>query len=223
MLWLIRGSDRVNQGGYKMAKTTRLGEMLVEAELIDKFQLESGLSFQRNVGGRIGSALVKLGYIAEETILQFLDEQDSFVRVDLQGLQIPADVLTAIPATKLYEHMVVPVTWESQGKSRVLVVAMTDPTNLQLIDDLQFMVGCRIKAVVAPEFEIETALNRHFPSGRPRVTTPKTPRKTLVEELSEISGRKADKVDYAEDRLDRLIALLLRKGVLSDRDVDYLK
>ncbi len=200
--------------------------MLLEAELIDKFQLESGLSFQRNVGGRIGSALVKLGYIAEETILQFLDEQDSFARINLQDTKIPSDVLTAIPATKLYENMVVPVEWETQGRSRTLVVAMTDPTNLKLIDDLQFMVGCRIKAVVAPEFDIETALNRHFPAGRPRTAGGGSQRKTLVEELSTITERRADKIDkidYAEDRLDRLIALLLRKGVLSDRDVDYLK
>ena len=206
-----------------MAKATRLGDMLLEAELIDKFQLESGLSFQRNVGGRIGSALVKLGYIAEETILQFLDDQDNFVRVDLQNLKIPPDALTAIPVAKLYETMVVPVEWETQGRARTLVVAMTDPTNLKLIDDLQFMVGCRIAAVVAPEFEIETALNRHFPSGRPRTAAAKPLRKSMVDELSGITEHKADKIDHAEDRLDRLIALLLRKGVLNDRDVDYLK
>ncbi len=206
-----------------MSKTTRLGEMLLEAELIDKFQLESGLSFQRNVGGRIGSALVKLGYIAEETILQFLDDQDKFDRVELNDLKIPPDVLTAIPVSKLYESMVVPVEWQSQGRSRTLVVAMTDPTNLKLIDDLQFMVGSRIKAVVAAEFDIESALNRHFPAGRPRTQSARPQRKSLVEELSSISGHKADKVDHAEDRLDRLIALLLRKGVLNDRDVDFLK
>lgn len=206
-----------------MAKATRLGEMLLEAGLIDKFQLESGLSFQRNVGGRIGSALVKLGYIAEETILQFLDDQDKFERVDLQNLKIPPDAMTALPVSKLFENMVVPVEWQSQGRSRTLVVAMTDPTNLKLIDDLQFIVGCRIRAVVAAEFDIETALNRHFPSGRPRTAAPKPQRKTLVEELSAISSRKVDKADHAEDRLDRLIALLLRKGVLNDRDVDFLK
>lgn len=220
-----------------MSKATKLGTMLLEAELIDKFQLESGLSFQRNVGGRIGSALVKLGYIAEETILQFLDEQESIVRVDLQNLRIPPEALTAIPVTKLYENMVVPVEWQSQGKSRALVVAMTDPTNLKLIDDLQFMVGSKIQAVVAPEFDIETALNRHFPAGRPRATgtrplpkqAAKPKRMSLIEELAALSPTKVeihsqiDKVDHAEDRLDRLIALLLRKGVLNDQDIDYLK
>ena len=220
-----------------MAKATKLGEMLLEAELIDKFQLESGLSFQRNVGGRIGSALVKLGYIAEETILQFLDEQESIVRVDLQNLRIPPEALTAIPVTTLYESMVVPVEWQSQGKSRALVVAMTDPTNLKLIDDLQFMVGSKIQAVVAPEFDIETALNRHFPAGRPRTTgtrplpkqVDKPKRMSLIDELAALSPTKSevrsrvDKVDHAEDRLDRLIAILLRKGVLNDRDIDYLK
>lgn len=206
-----------------MVKATKLGEMLLEAELIDRFQLDSGLSFQRNVGGRIGSALVKLGYIAEETILQFLDDQETIVRVDLQNLKIPPDALTAIPVSTLYENMVVAVEWQSQGKSRALVVAMTDPTNLKLIDDLQFMVGCRIQAVVAPEFEIETALNRHFPAGRPRITAARPKRNPLAQELAAIPESRSDRVDHAEDRLDRLIALLLRKGVLNDRDIDYLK
>ena len=210
-----------------MGKATKLGEMLLEAGLIDKFQLESGLSFQRNVGGRIGSALVKLGYIAEETILQFLDEQEKFDRIDLQHVQIPPDVMTALPANKLFETMVVPINWEAQGRSRTLVVAMTDPTNLKLIDDLQFMVGCRVKAVIAPEADIEATLNRHFPAGRPRTAGPLSsepaPRRTLVQEMADISARKTDKADYAQDRIDRLIALLLRKGVLTDRDVDYLK
>lgn len=206
-----------------MSKTTKLGEMLLEAGLIDKFQLESGLSFQRNVGGRIGSALVKLGYIAEETILQFLDEQEKFDRIDLTNVQIPPDVMTALPANKLFETLVVPVRWETKGRSRTLVVAMTDPTNLKLIDDLQFMVGCRVRAVIAPEFDIESTLNRHFPAGRPRTAGAPASRRTMAEELAGSSARRSDKVDHAEDRLDRLIALLLRKGLLSDRDVDYLK
>ncbi|WP_026362242.1 hypothetical protein [Geopsychrobacter electrodiphilus] len=206
-----------------MGRTTKLGEMLLEAGLIDKFQLESGLSFQRNVGGRIGSALVKLGYIAEETILTFLDDQENIVRVDLEQLQIPPDALNTIPVAKLYENMVVPVEWQSQGRSRVLVVAMTDPTNLTLIDDLQFVVGSRIQPVVAPEVDIETALNRHFPAGRPGTHSVAPPWDKQIEILSPPVERKIDKSAHAGDRLDRLIALLLRKGVLSDRDADYLK
>jgi type IV pilus assembly protein PilB len=196
--------------------------MLLEAELIDKFQLESGLSFQRNVGGRIGSALVKLGYIAEETILQFLDNQDNIVRVDLKTLKIPPDAYTAIPMTKLFENMIVPVEWQPQGKNRTLVVAMTDPTNLKLIDDLRFMVGCPIQAVVASEADIESALNRHFPAGRPHPAA-RPARNPLVDELAALSAAKVAKVDQVEARLERLIALLLRKGLLNERDIDSLK
>ncbi len=206
-----------------MAKSTKLGEMLLEAELIDQFQLESGLSFQRNVGGRIGSALVKLGYIAEETILQFLDEQESIVRFDLKSLVIPPDALAAIPVAKLYENMVVPVEWQAQGKSRVLVIAMTDPTNLKLIDDLQFMAGCRVQAVVAPELDIETTLNRHFPAGRPRATDTRAKFDPMAGIPTELPKRADKKSEHTEERLDRLIALLLHKGLLNDRDVDYLK
>jgi type IV pilus assembly protein PilB len=206
-----------------MGKSTKLGEMLFEAGLIDKFQLESGLSYQRNVGGRLGSALVKLGYIAEETILQFLDEQGNIQRIDLQNLQIPPDALTVIPVSKLYENMVVPIEWQTQGRSRVLVVAMTDPTNLRLIEYLQAIVGGQIQAVIAPEAEIESTLNRHYPLDWGDLEPVPPAAITISDEYSTLPGRKILKVDKSKNRLDRLVDLLVEKGVLEQGDLDQLK
>jgi type IV pilus assembly protein PilB len=206
-----------------MGKATKLGEMLFEAGLIDKFQLESGLSYQRNVGGRLGSALVKLGYIAEETILQFLDEQGNIQRIDLQHLQIPPDALTAIPVSKLYENMVVPIEWQTQGRSRVLVVAMTDPTNLRLIEYLQAIIGGQIQAVIAPEAEIESTLNRHYPLDWGDLEPVPPAAITISDEYSTLPGRKILKLDKNKNRLDRLVDLLVEKGVLDQGDLDQLK
>jgi len=196
-------------------KPTKLGEMLLQAGLIDQFQLESALSYHRNVGGRIGSALVKLGYISEETILTFLDKQSKFSRIDLHALEVPRAVLNMIPAPKLYKCMVFPVELREERGGKALVVAMTDPTNLFLIDDLQFMAGCRVIPVVAAEVDIFSALNRYFPGGKP------------VSVLSS-SSREMDTSHYpilppSEDRLDRLIALLQARGILTQQEVNKLK
>lgn len=194
-------------------KPTKLGDMLLQAGLIDQFQLDSALSFQRNVGGRIGSALVKLGYISEETILEFLANQTKFPRADLRTLKVTRAALSMIPAAKLYKCMAFPVELRKDGAGKALVIAMTDPTNLFLVDDLQFMAGCRVIPVVAAEDEIMSALNRYFPGGKP-ITVPTA---IADAEASRI------KVMPSDDRLDRLIALLQAKGVLSPGDVDKLK
>lgn len=214
-----------------MSKTTRLGEMLLEAELIDRFQLESGLSFQRNVGGRIGSALVRLGYIAEETILQFLDEQDRFERVELGGVDIPVDVLTVLPVSRMIEKMVIPVKWETLGRVRSLVVAMTDPTNQTLIAELEFIAGVGIKAVVAAEAEIEAALNRYFPQGRlstqplnvqeTPMVSPREPIPLAQSVLPPTQRKVAPEVVNA--RMERLINLLRHKGLLTEEDLERLR
>lgn len=197
-------------------KPTKLGEMLLQAELIDQFQLESALSYHRNVGGRIGSALVKLGYISEETILDFLDRQSRFPRVDLHTLNVPRAVLTMIPAPKLYKCMVFPVELRKENAGKALVVAMTDPTNLFLIDDLQFMAGCRVIPVVAAKVDIMSALNRYFPGGKP------------VTVLTSSASGESDLNHHpvlpsSEDRLDRLIAQLQAKGILTQQEVNKLK
>lgn len=198
------------------SKPTKLGEMLLKAGLIDQFQLESALSYHRNVGGRVGSALVKLGYISEETILEFLDKQSKFPRIDLLTLSVPRAVLNMIPAPKLYKCVVFPVELRKDGSSKALVVAMTDPTNLFLIDDLQFMAGCKVLPVVAAESDILSALNYYFPGGKP------------VSVLA--SSAHDDHDDHhlpllppSEERLDRLIALLQARGILTQQEVDKLK
>jgi len=214
-----------------MTKTTKLGEMLLEAGLIDRFQLESGLSFQRNVGGRIGSALVKLGYIAEETILQFLDEQDRFERVELKGMDIPVDVLSVLPAARLIEKMVIPVKWETLGRTRSLVVAMTDPTNQTLMDELEFIAGVGIKAVVAAEADIEAALKRFFPAGRLSTqpvrfeTSPIASPREPIPLVPSLSSSKQSKVapEVVNARMERLIGLLLHKGLLTEQDLERLR
>lgn len=197
-------------------KPTKLGEMLLQAGLIDPFQLESALSYHRNVGGRIGSALVKLGYICEETILEFLANQSKFPRIDLRSLNVSRTVLTMIPSAKLYKCMAFPVELRKDSTGKTLVVAMTDPTNLFLIDDLQFMAGCRVVPVVATEVDILSALNRYFPGGKPVSVSAAT-----------ISGDSDPNhqpiLPPGNDRLDRLISLLQARGILTPHEVDQLK
>jgi type IV pilus assembly protein PilB len=200
-------------------KANRLGEMLLEAGLIDQFQLESALSMQRNLGGRIGSAIVKLGYLPEETILEFLESQSKFSRVSLQDLEIPLALMTMLPADKMKHLLVVPIELRQSGQEKTLRVAMTDPTNQKLISDLQFATGCRVLPVLASEDEIRQALKNNLPVDPPKAQEPQLVQPTAHDpnllDLSEVSA--------SDPRLDRLLDVLKEKGILSAIDVERVK
>ncbi len=199
--------------------THRLGEMLLEAGLIDQFQLESALSMQRNLGGRIGSALVKLGYLPEDTILEYLETQEKFARISLEDFIMPESVAGLISFEKMLTLVVLPVELRKVGTEKTLRVAMTDPTNTSLIDSLQFSTGCRILPVLAAEDEILQAINRN----RPPEPVPEPVDDFGGDDLSGVNMVDFSNVSMDDPRLDRLLEVLQQKGILSAIDVERVK
>ena len=194
-------------------KSARLGEMLLQTGLIDQFQLDSALSYHRNMGGRIGSALVKLGYVSLETVQKFVARQTKCPVVDLAELTFSPSLLNMIPAAKLYKCKAFPVELRKDGKGRSLIVAMADPDNLFLVDDLQFMAGCRVIPASAPEEDILAALKRYFPRKKSET----------VYALPDAGDPTMRSLRAREERLDRLIDLLKARGILTQSEVDQLK
>lgn len=196
----------------------RLGEMLLEAGLIDQFQLESALSLQRNLGGQIGSALVKLGYLPEETILEFLEAQVKYARISLLELEVPAQLMALLSAERMLELTVIPIELRKTGNEKLLHVAMTDPTNLKLVDDLQFATGCKIIPVLAIEGEIKQAIKNNSPKEPPKPPEPEVEPSVIDYGSVDFSSTSTE-----DPRLDRLLELLKEKGVLSVLDIERVK
>lgn len=145
-----------------MTKNLKLGEILKQAGIIDDFQLNSALSYQRHWGGRFGESLIKLGYLTEDKLQDFLARQFDLPQIELFGRKIPEDVLAYIPQEKAREFLVLPVERREISGSIHLVVAMTDPTNLMVTDSLQFMTGCRIKPALASDEAITSAIEKYY-------------------------------------------------------------
>jgi|YNPNPStandDraft_1061719.scaffolds.fasta_scaffold00545_18 type IV pilus assembly protein PilB len=142
----------------RSAANGRLGERLVEAGLITKAQLEEALREQKRSGGLLGSNLIRLGYIREEDLLQFLSQQFGFPSIDVSQVEIPPEILKLIPVDVVQKHKVLPVS----RAGSTLVVAMADPTNYMVIDDLKFLTGYNIDVVVAEEGALKKALDRFY-------------------------------------------------------------
>ena len=136
----------------------RLGDRLIEAGLITKTQLDKALEEQKRTGGLIGSSLIKLGFLKEDDLLQFLSKQFGFPAVDLTKVEIPAELLKLIPSEVVQKHKVLPVS----RAGSTLVIATSDPTNYLVIDDIKFLTGYNIDVVVAEETALKEAINRYY-------------------------------------------------------------
>ncbi|MBW8056568.1 MAG: type IV-A pilus assembly ATPase PilB [candidate division NC10 bacterium] len=141
--------------------SSRLGEMLVKSKLISDDQLKKALTQQSSGGGRLGSNLVKLGYLSEEDITSFLSKQYGVPSINLAHFEIDQSVIKLVPAEIAQKHMVIPIN----RKGNVITVAMADPSNIFAIDDIKFLSGFKVEPVVAAETSIKNAINKHYDSA----------------------------------------------------------
>lgn len=207
-------------------KTMRLGDMLVKAGKIDEFQLNSALSYQRHWGGQIGTSLIKLGYIGEEDLLQFLAEQLNLTRIDLSHMAVAPEVLALLPVEKALEYNVIPVDRKEFNGSVYLLVAMANPTNLIVIDALQFATGCRVRPALATEEAIRSAIRRCYQKRPAGVRSPDDPpAKAPLPDIDpfRFPGNQPGGGQSLEERFERLLALLVKKGLLTASEVKDLK
>ena len=137
---------------------SKIGDLLVKADLISPEQLETAFQEQRQNGGLFGSNLIKLGYIEEKYLTSFLSDQYGVPAINLSEFEIDPDVIKIIPSDVAKKHHVLPVN----RAGATLVVAMADPTNIYAIDDLKFMTGYNIEVVVAAEATILAAIEQYY-------------------------------------------------------------
>jgi len=137
---------------------SKIGRMLIADRLITEEQLEKALAYQQKEGGRLGSILVKLGYIQEQTLLQFLSKQYGVQSVDLSKIDIDSSVTKLIPLEVVQKYNVIPI----RRVGAVLTMAMMDPSNIFAIDDIKFMTGYDIEVVVSSESTIMATMSKLY-------------------------------------------------------------
>ncbi|OPX29750.1 MAG: type IV-A pilus assembly ATPase PilB [Gemmatimonadaceae bacterium 4484_173] len=136
----------------------KLGQMLLKAGLLDKDQLDNALEHQKNEGGKLGYNLVKMNLISEDKLNDYLARQNRIEAINLEGVEIPQDVLNLVSAKLALRYEVIPV--ERDG--RKLVLAMADPQNLFSIDDLRFSLSMEIEPHICASSMIKRALHKYY-------------------------------------------------------------
>jgi type IV pilus assembly protein PilB len=139
----------------------RLGEMLVKKNYITAVQLEKALEEQKSRGGRLGSSLVRLGYTKEDTLLSFLSGQYKVPSTNLSKMEINPAVIKLIPSSTAKKDLIIPIN----RVGTKIILAMVDPSNLDVIDEVEFITGFNVEAVVATENEIIDAIKKYYGGG----------------------------------------------------------
>lgn len=143
----------------------RIGELLVQAGLITDEQVEQALTAQRIHGGRLGTNLIVMGLVTESQLAGALSSQLGIPLVETRRLErLHPETLAAIPQEVAEKYRVVP--FELEDESGRTSIASAEPSNLHQIDELQFVLGRRLRLFLCPELVLAAALERHYGIAR---------------------------------------------------------
>ncbi|HXD22563.1 MAG TPA: ATPase, T2SS/T4P/T4SS family [Gemmatimonadaceae bacterium] len=174
----------------------RIGDLLLREGMITKDQLDKALQEQRQSGTRVGYNLIKLGFIPELDLVRVLARQSKLQAVDLSKIEVDPKIVKLVPADVAVKNLVLPLRREG----RTLTVAMADPTNFAVIDDLKFITRYDIFPVIAGEFTLRNTLEKLYESADAQIT----------DLLSEIEGMEdGDELEVVEQKEEEVNATAL--------------
>ena len=135
-----------------------LGQILKDNNLIDESQIREALTIQKEKGGAIGKIFVEMGWVTEDEVLQALGEQFGMDSVNLDDMELSPDVIAKVPVSMANIYRVIPVSF----KDDLLTIAMADPMNVQILDDLRLMLHCEVQGAVSNEDQIQRAIEKYY-------------------------------------------------------------
>src|SRR3954454_951848 len=175
----------------------RLGDLLVKEKIITPEQLEQASKVQKEQSCRLGSALVKLGFLSDEDVTNFLSRQYGVPAINLSFFEIDGSVVKLIPQETAKRSQILPLS--RVGAS--LTIAMVDPTNVFAMDDIKFMTGFNIEPVVASETSIMEGIDKAY-------SAPAEPEEDLETVMSTLSDIADTDVELAAEETETGLAEL---------------
>ncbi|MCX5669432.1 MAG: hypothetical protein NTX89_04945 [Candidatus Omnitrophica bacterium] len=135
-----------------------LGDLLLDRGIINQSQLDQGLDLQRVKGGLIGEILVELGFVKEDDIAQALTAQYGFPYLPLGNYDVDLDITSIIPGRVARQYLLVPI--DKIGNN--LTLAMSNPLNIQAIEDVELLSGCSVQTFVSTSSDIKRAIEKYY-------------------------------------------------------------
>jgi type IV pilus assembly protein PilB len=182
----------------------RIGELLLKERRITPEQLQEALSHQKANGGRLGTVLVKLGFVRDDDITSLLSKQYGVPSINLTQFDIDASIIKLIPIETAQKYQIIPLS----RVGATLTIAMTDPTNVFAMDDIKFMTGYNIEPVVASESAVQEAIQRYYAVPKAEPSALEIASRALDDMPTELDGE----MEVLEDLDEISVDALARQG-----------
>ena len=214
-----------------MTSHKRLGEVLRDRRLISEAQLADALRHQQQRGGRLGEALVERGHVTETQLVDVLSVLLGVSVLDLRSCHVDSEAIECVSGAMASLYGLFPVRLRGEEPLRILTVAMSDPQNRKIRDELALLTGCQIEVVLARRSDIDSAIRQNYQNSEsareaekpvPLTTVKKTPSggmpglRRLLPPRIEATIDPETFVRYAH-QLEALLRILSRRGII-DQD-----
>lgn len=205
-------------------KGKKIGRVLTKMGKVTREQVYEGLALQKKRKAKLGELLIELGYVKKQDVLQALAYQAGIDLVDLTKVTITDETIAAVPAETANTYQIFPIEYNPKG--RQITIAIKSPDNFRAADDLQLLMGFKVKVVLAPEEQVKEFLAKYYPaakaeSGLTNVYAELSQRS----DLAQFSGR-GESIDLSEiaaaasdNQVIKLINLVLLQAI-KDRASD---
>jgi type IV pilus assembly protein PilB len=167
----------------------RIGDLLFKEGLITAEQLAKALQEQKQNGTRVGYNLIKLGFIQEIELTKMLAKQHKMPAVDLSRFEVDPKIAKMIPNDLAQKNLVIPL----KRDGRTLTVAMADPGNLGVLEDLKFITRYDIFPVIAGEFTLRTIIEKIYGASEEQQMA------SLMDTIAELDADAAADVEVVEE------------------------
>ncbi|MBX3355099.1 MAG: Flp pilus assembly complex ATPase component TadA [Phycisphaeraceae bacterium] len=199
-------------------KGRMIGRVLTKLGKVTRDQVHQGLSLQQGEkkGKRLGEILVELGLVEPRDVQVALAGQAGMKFIDLGSMEIPDEVINAVPAETANSYQIVPIEFEPATKR--LTVALKSPDNFRAVDDLKLLMGFKVSAVVAASDQIDDVLRKRY-AGKAGSVQSIYAEMGNSEALAALEGR-GDSIDLAtlqeaadDNKVVRLLNLVLLQAI----------
>ena len=149
-----------NRGVLRVSEErTRIGELMVEADLITHSQLAEALDLQKRQGGKLAEVLMSLGHLKRQDFISFLARQPGVATIDLLNYSVSSELVSYVPREFAARHEVFPI--DRLGNH--LTLGMACPLDKTTIQEIEKITGLRVNAVLCPPADIRAAIRKYYP------------------------------------------------------------
>ncbi len=133
-------------------------DILIKKQILGPDQLSEARTIQQQTGAKLQDAIVKLGYASHDEVMAAVAEFHGMQFISLTEVTIPPSVIELVPESVARENVVLPMSQEDGA----LKIIISDPSDFDTLQKLQFILNKDITPVLAPREQIVEAINRHY-------------------------------------------------------------